>query len=156
MHLSEQKCTYFCSEWCMVGYGTGALLDLWDWSIVPVVLTLLEFPPRNGTLVMVTSSNGNIFPVTDPCEGNPPVTGGLPGHRWIPAQMPVTKGTLILSLICTWTNGSANNWDAADLRRHRAHFDVNVMWKIHSRNHGNVMPLMPRSPGLNMGLPLWR
>ena len=24
---------YFCSEWCLVGYGTGALWDLWDWSI---------------------------------------------------------------------------------------------------------------------------
>ena len=28
MHHSEQKCTHFCSEWCIVGYGTGALWDL--------------------------------------------------------------------------------------------------------------------------------
>ena len=33
MHHSEQKCAHFCSEWCIVGYGTGALWDLWDWSI---------------------------------------------------------------------------------------------------------------------------
>ena len=26
---SEQKCTHFCSVWCIVGYGTGALCDLW-------------------------------------------------------------------------------------------------------------------------------
>ena len=30
MHHSEQKCAHFCSEWCIVGYGTGAF---WDWSI---------------------------------------------------------------------------------------------------------------------------
>ena len=28
MHHSEQKCAHFCSEWCIVGYGTGALWDL--------------------------------------------------------------------------------------------------------------------------------
>ena len=25
--------THFYSEWCIVGYGTGALWDLWDWSV---------------------------------------------------------------------------------------------------------------------------
>ena len=29
--------------------------------------------------------------------------------------------------ICAWTNGCANNTDAGDLRRHRAHYDVTVM-----------------------------
>ena len=33
MHNSEQKCVHFCSEWCIVGYGTGALWDSWAWSI---------------------------------------------------------------------------------------------------------------------------
>ena len=33
MHHSEQKCAHFCSDWCILGYGTGALWDLWDWSI---------------------------------------------------------------------------------------------------------------------------
>ena len=32
MHHSEQKCAHFCSEWCIVGYGTSALWDLWDCS----------------------------------------------------------------------------------------------------------------------------
>ena len=27
MHDSEQKCAHFCFEWCIVGYGTGALWD---------------------------------------------------------------------------------------------------------------------------------
>ena len=34
MHHSEQKCAHFCSEWCIVGYGTGALWDFWEWSII--------------------------------------------------------------------------------------------------------------------------
>ena len=39
------------------------------------------------------------------CEGNPPVTSGFPPRsQW--------RGTLIFSLICAWTNGSANNRDA--------------------------------------------
>ena len=33
MRHSEQKCAHFYSEWCIVVYGTGALWDLWDWSI---------------------------------------------------------------------------------------------------------------------------
>ena len=30
---SEQKCAHFCSEWCIVWYGTGVLWDLWEWFI---------------------------------------------------------------------------------------------------------------------------
>ena len=30
---SELKCAHFCSEWRIVGYGTGACWDLWNWSI---------------------------------------------------------------------------------------------------------------------------
>ena len=33
----------------------------------------------------------------------------------------------MLSLICDWTNVSANNQDAGDLRRHRAHYDITLM-----------------------------
>ena len=34
---------------------------------------------------------------------------------------------LMLSLICAWTNGRANNRNAGDLRRHRAHYGVTVI-----------------------------
>ena len=34
MHHSEQKWAHFCSEWCIVGYGTDALWDLLIRSIV--------------------------------------------------------------------------------------------------------------------------
>ena len=36
---SEQKCAHFCSEWSIVGYGTGAFWDLWNWSIVHISFT---------------------------------------------------------------------------------------------------------------------
>ena len=37
------------------------------------------------------------------------------------------RGVLIFSLICVWINGWVNNRQAGDLRRHRGHYDVNVM-----------------------------
>ena len=37
------------------------------------------------------------------------------------------RGALMFSLICTRINGSVNNREAGDLRRHRAHYDVTVM-----------------------------
>ena len=37
------------------------------------------------------------------------------------------RGALMFSLICAWTNGSVNNQDVGDLRRHRTHYDITVM-----------------------------
>ena len=54
------------------------------------------------------------------CEGNSPVIGEFPHKvQW--------RGALMSSLICAWTNGWANNADAGDLRRYRAHYDVTVV-----------------------------
>ena len=54
------------------------------------------------------------------CAGNSPATGEFPHKgQW--------RGALMFSLICTW-NGWVNNRAAGDLRRHRAHYDVTVMW----------------------------
>ena len=36
MQHSEQKCAHFCSEWCILGYGTGAFWDLWIRSILNI------------------------------------------------------------------------------------------------------------------------
>ena len=52
------------------------------------------------------------------CEGNPPADSPHKS-RW--------HGALTFSLICTITNGAANNRDAVDLRRHHVHYDVTVM-----------------------------
>ena len=37
------------------------------------------------------------------------------------------RGASMFSLICVWINGWVNNREAGDLRRYRAHYDVNVM-----------------------------
>ena len=58
------------------------------------------------------------------CVGNSPVTGEFP------AQSPVTR-SFDVSLICALINPWVNNRGAADLRRHRAHYDVNVMCLLH-------------------------
>ena len=39
------------------------------------------------------------------------------------------RGILMFSLICAWKNNWVNNRETCDLRRHRAHYDVNVMEK---------------------------
>ena len=38
---SEQKCAHFCSEWSIVGYGTGAFWDLWIRSITQLTTQLV-------------------------------------------------------------------------------------------------------------------
>ena len=51
-----------------------------------------------------------------------------------PPPPPPPRGTLMFSLICAWISGWANNRDAGDLRRHRAHYVVTVMGrKVSSR-----------------------
>ena len=77
-------------------------------------------------LFSMTSSNGNMFRVPGFCAGNSPVTAGN-----TPVNSPHTdqwRGALVFSFICAWTNGWVNNQDAANLRRHRAHYDVTLMW----------------------------
>ena len=73
---------------------------------------------------MVTTSNGNIFRVIGP------LCGEFPGHRCIPLTKASDAEFLVFSLICAGTNGSANNRDSGDLRRHRAHHDVTIMWFV--------------------------
>ena len=55
------------------------------------------------------------------CAWNSPVPVNSPHKgQW--------RGALMLSLICVWINGWVNNGEAGDLRRHRAHYDVTVVW----------------------------
>ena len=70
---------------------------------------------------LMTSSNVNMFRITGPFKGNPPVTAVHSPHKgqW--------HGVLMLSLICGWTNVWTNNRYAGDLRRHRAHYNINII-----------------------------
>ena len=63
----------------------------------------------------MTSSNGNIFRVTGP------LCGEFTGPGEFPTQRPVI-------LICVWINGWVNKREAGDLRCHRGHYDVIVMY----------------------------
>ena len=72
------------------------------------------------TLIMMTSSNGNISALLVFCAGNSPVPVNSPHKgQW--------RGALMFSLICARRNRWVNNREAGDLRRHQAHYDVNVM-----------------------------
>ena len=55
------------------------------------------------------------------CVGNSQITGEFPSQR------PVTWSFDVF-FICAWPNGWINNQDTDDFRRHRAHYDVTVMW----------------------------
>ena len=57
------------------------------------------------------------------CAGNSPVNGEFP------AQRPVTR-SFDFFFDLRWINGWVNNHEAGDVRRHRAHYDVNVMRSI--------------------------
>ena len=78
--------------------------------------------------VMMASSNGNIFRDTGP------LVGESTGHGWISPHKGQWLWALMFSLICIWTNGWTNSWDAGDFRRYRAHYDVTEMvngaWEI--------------------------
>ena len=65
------------------------------------------------------------------CAGNSPVPVNSPHKgQW--------RGALMFSLICARINDWVNNREAGDLRRHRGHYDVNVIWlrtgDIYKRN----------------------
>ena len=62
----------------------------------------------------------------------PVLVSGLGSVESFPRYWPFVnkgqwRGALMFSLVYTRTNGWTNHWDAADLRRHRAHYDVTVM-----------------------------
>ena len=58
------------------------------------------------------------------------------------------RGALVFCLICAWTNGQANNRDAGDLRRHRAHYDVTelqtwrIKWAVNQLKAREVSPIL--------------
>ena len=57
------------------------------------------------------------------CAGNSPVPVNSPHKgQW--------RGALMFSLICAWINDWINSREAGDLRRHRGHYDANVMFTV--------------------------
>ena len=65
-----------------------------------------------------------------------------PGLSWWRHQMETVTRSFDVFLICTRTNGWVNNREAGDLRHHRAHYDVIVIFKhkevlMHNRFQNN-------------------
>ena len=62
------------------------------------------------------------------------------------------RGASMFSLICVWINGWVNNGETDDLRRHRDHYDVNVMteWKTRARSLSGVREYEQRYKKVNM------
>ena len=78
------------------------------------------------------------------CAGNSPVPVNSPHKdQW--------RGALMFSLICAWINDWVNNREAGDLRRHRGHYDLNVM-EIYI---DSVMPKRRNSLAIALGLCLF-
>ena len=69
----------------------------------------------------MTSSSGNIFRVTGPLWGE------FIGHWWIPLTKASDAKLWCFLWFAPWINGSVNNHEAGDLRRHRSHYDVIIM-----------------------------
>ena len=105
----------------------------WQWKIVwstvcviCIMGTKVQPVPKlfdawhRVTNIMMTTWNGNIFRVIGPLCGE--LTGpGIPHKdQW--------RRALMFSLICAWIHGWVNNRGAGDLRRHRAHYDVIVIY----------------------------
>ena len=71
------------------------------------------------TLVfMMMSTYGNIFRIT------------ANGNHWSPVNSHYKcqwRRALMFSVMYAWKSGSANNWDASDLRCHGAYCDITVM-----------------------------
>ena len=84
----------------------------------PSYCSLAQNHRYNGTRIMMTSSNGNIFRVT----GH--LCGEITGPRWISHTKASHAELLVFSWICVWIKGWANNREAGDLRRYCAHYDV--------------------------------
>ena len=101
------------------------------------------------SVVMMTSSNGNIFRVTGPlCGDFTGHRGDFIGHRWIPLKEASDAArALMLSLICAGINAWVNNRKAGDSRRHRAHYDVIVI--LHNHYNGCCWSVDARGYGIN-------
>ena len=70
----------------------------------------------------MTSSNRNIFRVTDP------LCGEFTDHRWIPLTKASDEELWCFLWFAPWINDWVNNPKAGDLRRHRGHHDVIVIY----------------------------
>ena len=85
-----------------------------------VTLVIVTAGDGYSVIIMMTSSNGNIFRLTAALWEE------FTGDRLIPL-IKASDQAFMFPLTCARINGWANNREAGDLRRYRDHYDVTVM-----------------------------
>ena len=93
-----------------------------DWLTAPLSTNLKPVFFR----FMMTSSHGNIFCVIGPLYRE------FTGHRWIPCTKASDAELWCFLWAATWINGWVNNRAAGNLRRHRTHHIVTVIFSSQS------------------------
>ena len=109
MHSDLQRC------WRDMGWSHGKVNYILCGSIHDYVIKWKHFPHYWPFVWGI-----HRWPVTSP-------------HRW------QWRGAFMFSLICNWTNGWVNNWDAGDLRWYHAHYVINVMCGQITLHHSKIM-----------------
>ena len=97
-NFTSQKCFWICCVQTLVIGGSGVR------EFIDDVIKWKHFP-RYWPFVRGIHRS----PVNSPHKG-----------QW--------RGALMFSVICAWINAWINNREAGDLRHHRAHYDVMVMY----------------------------
>ena len=115
----------------IISHGLGFQPSLWNKGHIRGVI-LTHFDCNTWTLMntfntWLRHSMETFSALLAICAGNSPVPGEFP------AQRPV-KRSFDVSLSCASVNAWANNLEAGDLRRHRAHYDVSAMTGPHIAN----------------------
>ena len=90
---------------------------------MPAIKPVLYDPETLSSLLWRNHQMETFSTLLTTCARNSPVTSEFP------AQRPVTR-SFDVSLISAQINGQVNNGEAGDLRRHRAHYDVTVMFAV--------------------------
>ena len=128
---------HFPSPWrhnmerfCISGSLWGEFIALMEWLLNMLTVTCnpatVQCPPKWNWELTTFISYDNVIK----WKHFPRHCLFLRGIHRSPVDSPHKgqwRGVLMFSLIGTWTNSWANNRDAGDLRRHRAHYDLILM-----------------------------
>ena len=127
------------SCWCCIGLVSGnfnTLLALCEGN--PPCLPIYRFNQcyRLSTNLYICKKSIHLDPLHDDvikCRHFPrywPFVRGIHRSQVNSPHKGQWRVALMFSLIFVWINGSVNNREAGDFRRHRAHYDVIVMFLI--------------------------
>ena len=107
LKMSSGKWRPFCLGLNVLSLNNNLICLVSCWYEMPVVVSLMD-DILYSTLLMMTSSNGNIFHVTGY------LCGEFPGPRWIPTQRPVTRSFDVYFDLRPnkWLNKQLVIWDA--------------------------------------------